>query len=393
MSETTSDEFGSLPPKGGTHLLILQPTAFCNIDCNYCYLPRRNNKQRLSHETLANVIRNLSHDDVFAGNVEILWHAGEPMVVGIDYYERALAIIDECIPNGIAVRHAIQTNGTLIDRDWCAFFKANNFNVGLSIDGPRTYHDRQRRTRAGEGTFDRVMKSVQMLHNANLDFYIISVLTTQSLDHPSDFLDFAAEYKIGRICFNVEETEGIHVSPTLDDNDTPSRARYFFEHLINSAVRNEKGMPWVRELYQMIRSLRASATGPVYSDVNIPFRIITVDTEGFWSTFCPELMALKDPRFSDFRLGDLSAGPISRHLGTSKYHELHAQIKAGTARCRTSCEYFPVCGGGCPSNKISEHGTFDVSETRHCGIMIKSLADVVVGRLHDFFSSPSNLQH
>lgn len=384
---------GGFPPKGETQLLVLQPTSFCNIDCDYCYLPNRTVKSRMTHATLKTVLDNLARDDVFSGNLEILWHAGEPMTVGLDYYKRASEIIDDCIPSGITLRQAVQTNGTLINEDWCRFLKAHNFNVGLSIDGPRAYHDRHRRTRSGRGTFDRVMQSVQMLRDNGIDFYVIGVLTTPALQRPAELLEFAAENGINRLCFNIEETEGINVSATLSEEGTAPLARRFFDHLVESAKGNGERTPWVREVHQMLWSLRASASGPVYSDVNLPFRIITVDTTGAWSTFCPELMAMKSERFSDFKLGDLTAGPISQHLQASPFHDLYAQIKAGRARCRAGCEYFPVCGGGCPSNKFSEHGTFDVADTRHCCVMVKALADATIDQLHRFMTAPEQQLH
>jgi uncharacterized protein len=375
------------PPKGETQLLVLQPTSFCNINCDYCYLPDRAVKSRMSHATLRTVLDNLAHDDVFAGSLEILWHAGEPTTLGIDYYERASEIIEACIPSGISVRQALQTNGTLITEDWCRFLKAHGFHLGLSIDGPQVHHDRHRRTRSGHGTFDRIMQSVRMLRDNGVDFYVISVLSRAALENPEELLEFAEENAIGLLCFNIEETEGTNVSATLNDDRTAPLARTFFDRLVANAEKNGERTPWVREIYQMLWSMRASASGPVNMDVNVPFRIVTVDTEGGWSTFCPELMAMKSVRFSDFKLGDLSAGPISRHPHLSAFHDLYAEIKSGLARCRTTCEYFPVCGGGCPSNKFAEHGAFDVTETRHCRVMIKALADATLDRLHRSMAS------
>ena len=210
----------SFPPKGETHLLVLQPTSFCNIDCDYCYLPDRQVKARMSHDTLKKVLANLAHDEAFGGQLEILWHAGEPLTVGIDYYKKARAIIDETIPRDIRVRQAIQTNATLVDEAWCAFFRENEINVGVSLDGPQRHHDRHRKTRAGAGTFDRAMRSIALLQEKGVDFYVISVLATPALGEAQALLDFAAENGIRRLCFNVEETEGVRVSPTLGDDGT-----------------------------------------------------------------------------------------------------------------------------------------------------------------------------
>ncbi len=379
----------SFPPKGETHLLVLQPTSFCNIDCDYCYLPDRHVKARMSHDTLRKVLANLAEDEAFGGQLEILWHAGEPLTVGIDYYKEARAIIDETIPRGIRVRQAIQTNATLIDEAWCDFFKENEINVGVSLDGPKVHHDRHRKTRAGAGTFDRVMRAIALLREKGVDFYVISVLAKPALAEAEALLDFAARNGIRRLCFNVEETEGVHVSPTLGDEGTLPLARRFYEALLASAEDSRPGAPWIREVYSMMWSVRASVSGPVFSDVNIPFRIVTVDTQGRWSTYCPELMALASAEYGDFRLGNLAAGPISTHSDPAAFRALEAGIKAGVARCRAACEYFAVCGGGRPSNKYSEHRNFDVAETRHCAVAVKALADACVDHLGRYMAAPA----
>src|SRR5689334_3705860 len=119
---------------GKTELLILQSTTFCNIDCNYCYLPGRSKKQVMDLATLRAVLTHLSFDDILARNVQIVWHAGEPLTVGLDYYREAVKIISETVAG--TPRLGIQTNGLLVDDEWCRFFKHNNFHVGVSIDGP-----------------------------------------------------------------------------------------------------------------------------------------------------------------------------------------------------------------------------------------------------------------
>ena len=125
-------------------LLILQPTAFCNISCRYCYLPNRNETHRLQVDDLETVVHRLVKDDLFGEFVEICWHAGEPLAVGVPYYEAAVRTIRNIIPSGTAICHTIQTNGLLINQDWCRFFADNGVNLGISLDGPEDIHDRYR---------------------------------------------------------------------------------------------------------------------------------------------------------------------------------------------------------------------------------------------------------
>ena len=103
-------------------LVVIQPTPFCNIDCRYCYLPDRSNKAVVSEETLGNFFSQIFASGWLRDGLSVVWHAGEPMVLPIDFYRRAFRLIDSMKPPDVALTHAFQTNGTLIDDAWCAFF-------------------------------------------------------------------------------------------------------------------------------------------------------------------------------------------------------------------------------------------------------------------------------
>ena len=137
---------------GPLELLVLQPTPFCNLDCSYCYLPDRDSKHRMSEATLNRVFQFVFSSGIVQQGFTVVWHAGEPMVLPVAYYERATEIAGAYNPGGLRVGHSFQTNGVLIDDAWCEFFKAHNVNVGVSVDGPAFLHDRNRKTRKGGGT-------------------------------------------------------------------------------------------------------------------------------------------------------------------------------------------------------------------------------------------------
>ena len=103
-------------------LLVVQPTPFCNIDCRYCYLPDRTNKAVVADETLATCSPRSSPRAGCGDGLSVVWHAGEPMVLPIDFYRRAFRLIDGLKPPDLTVTHSFQTNGTLIDDAWCEFF-------------------------------------------------------------------------------------------------------------------------------------------------------------------------------------------------------------------------------------------------------------------------------
>ena len=144
-------------------LVVIQPTPFCNIDCRYCYLPDRSNKAVIAEETIANLFSQIFASGWVQDGVSVVWHAGEPMVLPIDFYRRAFRLIDRLKPAELVLTHAFQTNGTLIDDAWCEFFVEQQVNVGVSVDGPQRLHDVNRRTRAGRGTFERTIAGIANL--------------------------------------------------------------------------------------------------------------------------------------------------------------------------------------------------------------------------------------
>ncbi|MBV9965913.1 MAG: radical SAM protein, partial [Alphaproteobacteria bacterium] len=193
-------------------LLVIQPTPFCNIDCRYCYLPDRGNKAVVTEETLANLFSQVFSSGWLQDELSVVWHAGEPMVLPVEFYRRAFRLIDSMKPPGLTLTHAFQTNGTLIDDAWCAFFVEAKVNVGVSVDGPQRLHDLNRRTRSGRGTFDKTIAGIRRLRENRVPFHVISVLSAESLGAPRAMFDFYVAERIEQVCFNVEESEGDHVS-------------------------------------------------------------------------------------------------------------------------------------------------------------------------------------
>src|SRR5579871_697818 len=177
-----SDSDAAFVPK--IQLLVVQPTPFCNIDCRYCYLPGRTSKAVVAEATLRNLFTQVFASGWAAEGLSVVWHAGEPMVLPIEFYRAAFRQIDRLKPADLVVSHSFQTNGTLIDEAWCEFLRAEKVNIGVSIDGPARFHDLNRVTRAGRGTFDKAIAGLRLLREHKIPFHVISVLTSASLGQP-----------------------------------------------------------------------------------------------------------------------------------------------------------------------------------------------------------------
>jgi uncharacterized protein len=219
----------AIAPRPFIEMLVLQSTPFCNLDCSYCYLPDRASKRQMSKATLERTFERVFKSPFLSEHLTVLWHAGEPLVPGVAYYENALAIIDRLKPPGLAISHSIQTNATLLSRQWIDFFRAHDVRVGTSIDGPADLNDRSRKTRAGGGSFAQTMRGIRLLQEHDYPFHVITVLTRESLRQPQRLFDFYVENSIKRVAFNVEEIEGIHATSSLSGAAADREVREFYQ--------------------------------------------------------------------------------------------------------------------------------------------------------------------
>ena len=196
--------------------VVLQPTPFCNIQCKYCYLPQRDDTSVMDLQTVIASFQRV-FDSPFAGShITVIWHAGEPLVLPVSYYESAFQAIERIRPSDVSIQHSFQTNGTLLTKAWCDLFRRWRVGVGVSIDGPRDLHDKNRVTRSGKGTFDRAIAGLRLLKREGIPFHTISVLSCEGLERAEEFHTFFLQEGIKDVCFNVEESEGQHVSELMN---------------------------------------------------------------------------------------------------------------------------------------------------------------------------------
>ena len=127
---------------------------------------------RMSNELLRTYIRELLEAQR-TNEVSIAWQGGEPTLMGLDFFQRSVDYVEKFKSPGQPVLYTIQTNGTKIDDDWAVFFKKNNFLVGLSMDGPKVFHDVYRVNKGGAGSFDQVLRAWEILMQQGVDVNLL----------------------------------------------------------------------------------------------------------------------------------------------------------------------------------------------------------------------------
>ncbi len=321
------------PELGPLDLLVIQPTPFCNIDCSYCYLPDRQSKKQIARDVLDTIFERVFASGLVKHPLTVVWHAGEPCVLPPRFYEEAIALLERHNALGMRVDHSFQTNGTLIDGDWCTFIKSHNARIGVSVDGPAFLHDRFRRTRRGHGTHARVVEGMELLLRAGIPFHVITVLTGASLDYPDELYEFYRQYGISSVGFNVEEIEGPHRHSSLEGSTSYERVVRFFDRFYDLASGD-----WplhVRELHGATATIFGAGEGnPARSHEIAPLAIISVDCEGRFSSFSPELLGLKSEQYGDFEFGRVQTDSILRGRDDG-------QISDDSGRHRRGCRKVP----------------------------------------------------
>jgi uncharacterized protein len=182
----------SAPP--AFHILMKPTGAVCNLYCKYCFFLSKkslypDSKFQMSEDILEMYLKQHleSHQ---APDVVIAWQGGEPTLIGLDFFKKSVELVNKLKRPDQKVSYTVQTNGTQLNDAWCEFFKANNFLIGLSTDGPKNIHDTYRRTRSGDGSFDQVMRGLDFLKKHKVDVNILCTVNAANQDHPLEVYRF-----------------------------------------------------------------------------------------------------------------------------------------------------------------------------------------------------------
>src|SRR3954452_18338320 len=177
------------------HLLAKPTGAVCNLDCAYCFFLSKEllypgSRFRMADDLLEAYVRQLIEAHGDAPEVTIAWQGGEPTLMGLDFFRRSVGLAESHLRPGQRAAYTIQTNATLIDEEWAAFFREHGFLVGVSIDGPRELHDAYRVDKGGKGSFDRVMRGLDHLREGGVEWTALKTIHAATADRGREVYRF-----------------------------------------------------------------------------------------------------------------------------------------------------------------------------------------------------------
>ena len=189
----------------GIHIMAKPIGPACNLNCEYCfYLEKqalfpKDGNYRMSDKVLsAYVTKYITSQPT--PEVEFVWQGGEPTLLGLDFFKRAIELQRPFRDQKI-IKNSLQTNGTLLTDEWCEFLKQHNFLVGISLDGPKEIHDRYRRDRGGKATFDKVMRGLKLLQKHGVEYNVMACVAKKTAYQPLDVYHFFKENGVEFIQF------------------------------------------------------------------------------------------------------------------------------------------------------------------------------------------------
>lgn len=334
--------------------VVMQPTTLCNLDCAYCYLPHRTANRRMAVPVARAVARAVNG---WAGErrFSVVWHGGEPLATGRPHLAALLA------PFSRDVEHHVQTNATLIDDAWCEFFTTHQMRVSVSVDGPEELNH-ERVTRAGQPSYDRVMRGVAALRRHGIGFAALCVVSKPTPGLATRLYEYFLELGCDVLGINVEEQEGVNTR----DNAYPEEAVVGFWAELVAAWRRDPSIH-LREVEWTLRYAGAVLDGT--ADEVLPRQldpIPTVAHDGSVVLLSPELAGFTDGRYGDFSSGNVLRTPLPEIIAGATGTGWIGEFLAGVEACRARCPYFGFCGGAHAANRYFEHGRFDGTETNHC---------------------------
>ncbi|HKR05669.1 MAG TPA: radical SAM protein [Bacteroidia bacterium] len=352
-------------PKRYFKRMVLQPTSLCNLNCSYCYLAERTSNHRMPIEvaqSIANEFRSLETP------ITIIWHGGEPLATGLSHFEKLLKTF-----NGTKVRHAIQTNATLINDKWCHLFKKYSVSIGISIDGQGKLNS-NRVDFSGKETISKVENGIALLRKHDIDFGIIAVVNNTNIDNATSIYEYAIKLGAHSLAINIEEIDGVNTRIVPDDvsvtkfwkelwtawSETPTIRIREFEHIS----------------YWISSTLSSNTPSKEYRVDLFP----TISWNGDVVFLSPELHSLKHNEFNNFIAGNVLHTPLFDLMKeiSPKNSSYVLQYLEGVEMCKNTCAYFQYCRGGHASNKYAEHRKLNVTETISCRNSRKRLVNAIL---------------
>lgn len=348
---TAAPLVGAAPP--AFHVMVKPGGAICNLDCEYCYFLSKEqlypgSRFRLADELLGAYTKQYIAAQT-ANEVTFAWQGGEPTLLGLPFFERALELQAEHKRPGMTLHNTFQTNGTLLDDDWCAFFKRHEILVGLSLDGPERLHDRYRVNKGGKGSFKGVMRGLNLLKKHGVAFNILTTVHAANAPHPAEVYRFLRDEVGAQYLQFIPIVERDNATGFQEGTDVTERSvtgegyGRFLQGVFDLWVREDVGRVYVQMFDVALAAWVGLSPGLCVFEKTCGAALAMEHNGDVYS--CDHYV---EP---NYLLGNLQELPLL-DMVSSEQQRAFGAAKADLPRYCRECEVRFVCNGGCPKDRV-----------------------------------------
>ena len=363
-------EGGNAPGLSGIHVLAKPIGALCDLNCDYCFylekeaLFSKDKRYRMSDEVLSAYIA-----EYVAAQptpvVEFVWHGGEPTLMGLDFFRKVVDLQRPYQTQKI-IRNSLQTNGMRLNDEWCAFFKEEDFLIGLSLDGPKEIHDRYRKDKQGRGTFDRVMAAARLLQQHQVEFNVLACVGKETARHPLEVYRFFREAGFNYIQFTpiierlpdmATKAQGLSLArPAILDHQEPNQQvtpwtvepEAYGDFLIaiwEEWVRHDVGTLFVMNFDWALNAWCGQGS-PVCIFAQRCGQAVALEHNG-------NVYACDHYVYPEYLLGNIQTQSLAQMVEQSLSNGFGAHKETRLPRQCRECEVKEACWGGCPKHRFT----------------------------------------
>ncbi len=323
--------------------------AVCNLDCQYCYYLKKKDlypdagQFRMADDLLERyIVQHIAASP--AESILFSWHGGEPTVLGLDYFRRIVALQRKHRPPGREILNGIQTNGTLLDEDWCQFLEAEKFFVGLSMDGPRELHDRYRIDKQERATHKSVLRAFHLLQRRRIHCDVLCVVHNQNVRQPTAVYRFFKDIGVKFLQFLPLVARGA-AGGVSAETVSPEAYGTFLCTVFDEWVRHDIGKVNLQNFDEATRPFLGMEHALCVSSP-VCGNIVVLEHNGDVYS-CDHFV---DP---GHRLGNIRATPLAELLESPALLEFGRNKRDRLPRYCRECGVLALCNGGCPKDRLA----------------------------------------
>jgi uncharacterized protein len=338
------------------HIMAKPTGSACNLNCDYCFFLKKEklypgSSFRMSDEVHESYIRQLleAHQ---VPQVTIAWQGGEPTLMGLDFFRRSVELQRKYAKPGTRIENTFQTNGLLLNEEWCRFFHENNFLIGLSMDGAKELHDFYRKDKGGHGTFDRVVTAAQLLQKHKVEFNILCTVNSKNADHPLEvYRFFRDELRAHYIQFIAiverdNETGYQEGNKVTDRSVQPEQFGCFLIEIFDEWVKKDVGNTFVLNFDGALAGWLGMAGTVCIFGPTCGLGMALEHNGDLYS--CDHFV---EPTYY---LGNIHKTPMIDLVSSEKQRWFGQDKKDSLPRYCRECEVLRICNGECPKNRFLE---------------------------------------